>query len=270
MSRTARNGSPGGIRRQLLRTVLLIGSVAGFAVFFIPTFGGILNPANLGAMGFFLLLGLVSLWWNSVLQLLARLWARGWGKALLLLGGTGILVLIGVLLVLCRLISSMLCQTPRDACKTVLVLGCQVRGEAPSLMLQYRLEAAEQYLLAHPDAVAILSGGQGPGEAISEAECMYRFLTEKGIDPARLYREEASSVTLENLRYSMELMERKGLSAPVALVSNDFHIYRALKMAEDLGLSAQGLAAKSQWWCSRPTFILREALAMVKYRLLSP
>ena len=95
---------------------------------------------------------------------------------------------------------------------------------------------------------------------------MYQGLTARGIDPARLRLEDASSVTLENLRFSMELMEREGLEGPVALISNDFHLYRALTMAEDLGLEAQGLAARSNWY-SRPTYILREALALVKYAL---
>ena len=259
----------GGLGTQLLRTLLLVMSVAGFAVFFVPVFGGILNVANLGAMGFFLLLGAVSLWWQGFVRLVSRLRANSWGRLLLVLFGGGLAILLGGLLVLYGLIASKLWEKPKDPCETVIVLGCQVRGETPSLMLRYRIEAAEQYLLEHPDAVAILSGGQGAGERISEAECMARALRKKGIDSARLYREEASSVTLENLRFSMELMEREGLSSPVVLVSNDFHIYRALKMAEDLGLPAQGLAAKSQWWYSRPTFILREALAMIKYKLVN-
>ena len=62
-------------------------------------------------------------------------------------------------------------------------------------------------------------------------------------------------------------MEREGLTGPAVIVSNDFHIFRALKMAEDVGLDAQGLAARSMWY-SRPTYVLREALAMVKYAVL--
>ena len=65
---------------------------------------------------------------------------------------------------------------------TVVVLGCQVKGEAPSLTLTERLDAAYDYLCSHPDAACILSGGQGDDEKISEAECMYRYLTKKGFD----------------------------------------------------------------------------------------
>ena len=61
-------------------------------------------------------------------------------------------------------------------------------------------------------------------------------------------------------------MEREGLAEPVLLISNDFHLFRALQMAEDAGLSAQALAARSNWY-SRPTYVLREALAWVAYRL---
>ena len=95
---------------------------------------------------------------------------------------------------------------------------------------------------------------------------MYRALTQRGIDPARLYKEDASHITRENLDFSRALMEREGLSGPVTVVSNDFHIYRALRMARDQALSAQGLAARSNWY-SKPTYILREALALVKYWL---
>lgn len=256
-------------RLPLWRKLLLLLCAAGFTVFFLPIFGGILNSANLAAMGGFLLLAVAVLCWNAVQRLLTWLWRRGWGKVLLLLSGVGLAALAGVLLILTCRIAARLRAAPDGPCPTVLVLGCQVQGKTPSLMLHYRIEAAEDYLRSHPDAVAILSGGQGPGETISEAACMYRALTQRGIDPNRLYLEDASSVTLENLRFSKALLEREGLQTPVVIISNDFHIYRALKMAEDLGLPAQGLAASSNWWFSTPTYVLREALAMVKYELFA-
>ena len=107
----------------------------------------------------------------------------------------------------------------------------------------------------------------GPDEGITEAECMYRCLTARGIDPARLYRETESSNTLENLRFSAALMERESLSGPVLIVTNGFHVYRALKMAKDVGLPAEGLAAESDG-PSMPFALLREAMALVKYALV--
>jgi uncharacterized SAM-binding protein YcdF (DUF218 family) len=248
------------------RRWLILLSLLGFLVFFCPVFGGIVNPANLAAMGGFLILAAVFYRWTGFRKLLRRIWSRRLGKVLLLGSGLGLLALTALLLVLCCRVISCLRETPEEPCPTVVVLGCQVRGTAPSLLLSYRIRAAADYLTEYPEAVAILSGGRGPGEEISEAECMYRALTRMGIDPARLYLEDSSSVTLENLLCSKALMEREGLAGPVVLVSNDFHIYRAMKMAEDIGLDARGLAARSQWY-SRPTYVLREALALVKYAL---
>ena len=246
------------------RLALLLLSLLGFTLFLLPTFGGILNIANLAAMGGFLLLAAVFLWWPAVLRLLKWFWSRRWGRILLTVSGLGLLALTALLLVLCCEITAKLRAVPEEPCPTVVVLGCQVRGSAPSLLLYYRIEAAADYLREHPEAVAVLSGGQGSGENISEAACMYNSLVGRGIDPARLYLEDRSTTTQENLRFSKELMEREGLSGPVAVVSNDFHIFRALRMARDQGLSAQGLAARSNWY-SRPTYILREALAMIYY-----
>ncbi len=259
-----RSGRPPRLPRW--RRLLVLLSALGFTVFFLPVFGGILNPANLAAMGGFLLLAALFLWWPGALRLLKRCWARPWARLLLLLSGLGLAGLGILILVLCCQVTAGLRTEPEQPCPTVIVLGCQVHGSSPSLLLRYRVQAAAEYLNAHPESVAILSGGLGEGEEISEAECMYRELTALGIEPARLRLEEESRVTLENLRFSQALMEREGLSGPALIVSNDFHIFRALKMAEDLGLPAQGLAARSTWY-SRPTYILREALALVKYAL---
>lgn len=101
---------------------------------------------------------------------------------------------------------------------------------------------------------------------MSEADCMFRELTARGVAPDRLYREAQSSSTRENLTNSMELIRQAGLQGPVAIVSNNFHIYRALRMAGDLGFSAEGLAARSQP-ASLPFSVFREAMALVKYAL---
>ena len=248
----------------LWRKLLILLSLLGVLIFLAPVFAGILNIANLAAMGGFLLLAILFACWPAFLRLLRRIWKRRPGRVLLLLCGAGLLALVLLVGVLCCRIALKLRATPERPCPTLIVLGCQVRGTTPSLLLSYRIRAAADYLTAHPDAVAVLSGGMGPGESISEAACMYKALTDRGIDPGRLYLEERSTTTAENLRFSAELMEREGLQGPAAVVSNDFHIFRALRMAEDLGLEAEGLAARSTWY-SRPTYVLREALAYVAY-----
>ena len=75
---------------------------------------------------------------------------------------------------------------PRQHCDYMVVLGAGVRGDVPSLSLRNRIDAAYDYLTEHPDVTAILSGGQGEGENITEAQCMFDHLTAMGIDESRL------------------------------------------------------------------------------------
>jgi len=247
---------------------LLFGTLGAiiFIVYFIPVFGWLLDVSNVFAMCVGLLLLFCSLFWNPVRGLLQRLWRKRLWRVLLSVLGVLAAALLTLLLVLSALVIGKMHAQPANG-GTLIVLGCQVRGEVPSLLLSYRIDAAAEYLDAHPDEIAILSGAQGQGEDISEAECMYRGLVQRGIDPARLRKEEQACSTLENLRYSREIMLREGLAEPAIIVSNNFHIYRALKMAEDLSIPAEGLAARCGI-SGKFAYILREAFALVYYGLI--
>ena len=147
--------------------------------------------------------------WNRPLRekIRGRRWSRNLWRIALVLYFAGISC-FGVLL--CMLLGAGT-NRPGEEDRTVVVLGCQVRGETPSLMLEKRLQVAYAYLEAHPDAPCVVSGGQGPGEDISEAEAMYRWLVERGIEPGRIYLESASTSTAENLRYSAAVIREEGL-----------------------------------------------------------
>ena len=145
----------------------------------------------------------------------------------------------------------------------LIVLGCQVRGTVPSRMLRQRIDAAADYLNTYPSATAIVSGGMGPGEDITEAECMAQYLTAAGIDPDRILLEDKATSTMENLRFSLELME----SGSVAIVSNEFHLYRAGQMAETLGLSPALIPASTEYPILTASYFLREILAVWKFHL---
>lgn len=150
---------------------------------------------------------------------------------------------------------------------TVIVLGCQVRGEQPSLMLEERLKAAYDYLCNDPDAVCIVSGGQGSDESISEAECMYRYLVDKGIDSERLYMEDMSTSTRENLLFSLKIIQENGLNTRVAIVTNEFHEYRAGEVAKRLEMDFAAVPAATAWWLL-PTFYVRELYGILYEWLL--
>ena len=141
--------------------------------------------------------------------------------------------------------------------ETLVVLGCRVYGERPSLSLQERLDAALVYLEEHPETYCVVSGGQGDGENISEAECMYRYLTDRGIDGIRIFKEDASTTTRENLEYSLAVIEENGLPQEIAIVTSEYHQYRASLVAKELGLSNTAVCGKTAKWLL-PTFYIRE------------
>ena len=130
----------------------------------------------------------------------------------------------------------------------VIVLGAGVNGTAPSESLRERLEAAKAYLEEYPQAIAVLSGGQGDRENITEAQCMYNWLTENGIDPGRLRKEEQATTTEENIRYSLDLLEQETGTRPdtAAVVSSAYHLRRASLLARREGLTMLGVPASTR------------------------
>lgn len=115
-----------------------------------------------------------------------------------------------------------------EEAECIIVLGAGVNGTEPSLMLSSRLSAALAFAGERPEIPIICSGGQGPGEDISEADCMADWLIAHGVDEARICREDRSTSTQENFAFSFALMEELGLGdRPFAYVTNDYHIYRA-------------------------------------------
>ena len=141
--------------------------------------------------------------------------------------------------------------------ETLIVLGCKVYGEHASRSLRERLDAALIYLEENPNSQCIVSGGMGEGEKISEAECMYRYLTKKGINSSRIIKEDKSTSTRENLRFSKKIMEEKGLGNNIAIATSEYHQYRASQIAKSLGFSVGAVSGHTAWWLF-PTFYMRE------------
>ena len=150
----------------------------------------------------------------------------------------------------------------------VIVLGAGVNGETPSLTLRTRIDAAAAYLEEHPDVPVVLSGGQGPGEAITEAECMRRALVRRGVDESRLYPEERSTSTQENLRYSRAILEELGVDPAqrVAIGTSDFHLCRArLMWGGDTAAVPAHLPSALYFQCLTVNYFIREAFGLAAY-----
>ena len=176
---------------------------------------------------------------------------------------TGVLLGLGILIFLsaqCCIISGMKADS-ESSVDYLIVLGAQVRGSQISQALKQRLDCAAEYLEEHEETIAIVSGGQGPGENISEAEAMEAYLLAAGIPAERIRKEDQSVNTEQNIRYSRTLTEGEG--AVIGIVSNDFHVFRAVHIAKAQGIEAKGIPAASTPGMY-PHYMLREAFAVVK------
>lgn len=153
------------------------------------------------------------------------------------------------------------------ACDYIIVLGAGVDGTVPSLSLQERLDAAYNYLIAHPNAVCVVSGGQGSGELITEAQCMYNTLTAMGINGSRILQEDKATNTRENIAFSLALIEARTGSRPnaIGIVSSEYHLYRADLFAREQGLTSVGIPAKTTMFGLRVNYFLREIAAVWYY-----
>lgn len=129
----------------------------------------------------------------------------------------------------------------------LIVLGAGINGETPSLALHERLLAGLRYLEKYPDTKVVVSGGQGRGEAITEAEAMRRFFVSNGIDEGRILLESRATSTMENFSFSRQLIEQKTgrLVSEITFVTNSFHVLRSKMLAGRNGFKAYALSCKT-------------------------
>lgn len=152
--------------------------------------------------------------------------------------------------------------------KVMVILGCKVESWGPSILLQDRLDKALDYLEDHPDLTIVASGGQGPDEHQSEAQCMYDYLTDHGVDGNQILLEDQSHNTWENIRFTQALLVQEGIdTSQMLVVSNGFHLTRVRMLWDrawegDYTLST--LAAPTSHLPSKLKMYIREPLALVK------
>lgn len=156
-------------------------------------------------------------------------------------------------------------EKPDPGAKYMIIPGAQVRGREISRPLACRLDTAYEYLEENPGTIVIVSGGQGSGEDIPEACAMKIYLEKNGIEGSRILEEDQSVNTDQNIAFSRKLMDSQ--EDYVVVVSNAFHIYRTVEICKKQGLEhVQGLGAPSNR-IMIPSYYLREALAVVKYKV---
>ncbi|MDE7390396.1 MAG: YdcF family protein [Lachnospiraceae bacterium] len=243
-----------------VRLMIGISFCALLILFIIPVLYGIVNIGGICGIIFCLAMIFVTLSYSTFNTLTDKIKQHKAGRVFMRI--ILAVFVIGVVYV-CFLTGLIIAadHTPPQYGATVIVLGCQVQDESPSLMLKARIDAAYDYLTENPGAVCIVSGGKGDGEHLSEAQCMYNNLTEMGISSERIYLEDRSVNTKENIKFSKEIISEKGLSENTAIVTDIFHQYRASDIVKSNGLTYGSVPADCVWYLI-PTYYVRELIAI--------
>lgn len=241
-----------------MKYILLI---AGAAVFINGAFMSLVSNFNLGVIltvlagAFFLLWGI---FYNKINDFTKKGWAK-WAK-------TGVIALVCLELVLVGFLAfySQVDNVSYNE-DAVIVLGAGIRGDRVTVPLAYRLNAAIEYHKKNPDAVIVVTGGQGFQETITEAEAMEKYLVRKGVDPDKIIKEEKATSTNENMRFTKEILdEHFDGEYSVVVVTNNFHIYRGVQIAKIEGFeNVYRKHAGLKWYNIVPCY-LRESLAVLK------
>lgn len=156
-------------------------------------------------------------------------------------------------------------STPEKS-DTIIVLGCQIWGKSPSLLLEYRLKKALELYKSGYASYIIVSGGQGKDEVYPESTVMKNWLVSHGISDTRIIEENKSTSTFENLKFSKKMMDINYLKTAL-IISNNFHIYRSLRISKILGMKASGGPAPTVNYLV-PYYYSREVLSVTKSYLL--
>ena len=164
-------------------------------------------------------------------------------------------------------ISGMASKTEKEL-DYIIVMGAQVKGTVPSKSLLRRIEAARDYLNENPNTVAIVSGGKGDREDITEAECMRNYLVDFGITEDRIIMEDKATNTDENIEFSMEIINEIADEAnpEIGIVTNNFHVFRTICVCEEKGYDVAGIPAESDEILFF-NYMVRETFALVQYKL---
>ncbi|MCX8129818.1 MAG: YdcF family protein [Clostridia bacterium] len=157
-------------------------------------------------------------------------------------------------------------STPEKS-DVIIVLGCHIYKKSPSLSLEYRLKKALDLYKSGYASSIIVSGGQGDNEIVSEASVMKSWLVNNGVSSNAIIEENKSSSTYENIRFSKEYMDKSSFKSAI-IVSNDFHIFRSLRIAKKFGIHASGAPAQTVWYL-KLYYQAREILSVIKGLILN-
>jgi uncharacterized SAM-binding protein YcdF (DUF218 family) len=241
-----------------LRVILILISIFFILEFWLPTTVGIINIGNVFGLGCSIVLLVFAAFNKRVSALLDKIYACRAGKITLRV--LGILIVLGAIycLILSILMLHSAYRKPKSTPQAVIILGCKVRGTNPTRMLSERIKAAYNAMQEYPEMIAVVSGGKGNDEDISEAECMRRELMKKGIAESRILIEDQSTSTSENLRFSHSILEENGITGNIMIATDGYHEMRAQYLAKRENLPDCDPAPAHTTLLMFPTYWVRE------------
>jgi uncharacterized SAM-binding protein YcdF (DUF218 family) len=246
----------------VVRIVFLILSAAGAAWFMEPIRHNVLDIGSGSGLSVCVLAFLAALIYPMLRGAAERSKKlRNLGRVAAVLISLGLVWSAGMT----SLMASAAADPPETA--TVVVLGSKVSGSVPSADLWARINAAAAYLKAHPKAVCVACGAKGNGEAVSEASAIHDGLTVQGIDSARIFLEDGSYSTQQNFENALKIIRARSLSTELAVVTDDYHEYRACSIARGMGASPYAVSAQTPEYIFSACWA-REVLALTRYLLL--
>lgn len=250
-----------------VKIIPLFISLALLIIFISPvTMGVIFNIGN--AVGIFVsgTMCLIFTFWKPFTKLIRTLWDKPAGKIFLIIVSAVLTVCVIIAIVISIFMIKAADDPPPDENNTLVVLGCKVNNGKPSIMLGRRLNAAYEYLSEHNSVNVVVSGGQGSDEVMSEAQCMKDYLISKGIDSGRIFMEDKSTNTEENLKFSQEIIKREGLPETITLVTDAFHQCRAEMLAGNIGIEPYNISGYTSWYIV-PVYWVREWFGIAYYAI---
>lgn len=253
--------------KNLINGLIVFAAVMFLFIFLAPyLYSRILNIGNLAGIFICLLLIFKFGFRDKYIQLKNKLSQKKFTKVLWRIYSIcGIAFTIYAVLVSSLMIGFSMDNPEKNS--TVVVLGAKVNPNGPSVALWGRIKGAENYLNNNPDAVAVVTGGQGYDEPMSEAQCMYDTLIESGIEESRIYIEDKATDTYENIKFSCDIIKENKLDDNLAIATDSYHQLRARIIALKQGVNTEigAVNAKNDSIIGAaiyPTYFVREWFAI--------
>ncbi len=177
----------------------------------------------------------------------------------------------------CMFLSTVVCSFLSTKYRTnfdrdyIIILGCGIRKDGTlTPLLKGRVDSAINFAKAQEDktgkkAVFVPSGGQGSDEIISESEAMSRYLISQNIPESLILKEDKSTTTFENMKFSKQVIEENGgdiSEKKIAFATTNYHVFRGYVMAKKNGFDAKGISAKTKFYFY-PNAFLREFVGLL-------